>query len=430
MTTSGKPNILWIFSDQHRPHAISCYGDENIRTPNLDRLAAEGIRFVNAYSNTPLCTPFRASLYTGKYSTSHGAVSLHVPPHQGQRMLAQELQDCGYYTSHMGKWHVSGGAAPCHFTSPFFRPGWDEWLGWENSNEPWSTEYSTGTFPLPVRTLDGYQTDALTDLTVEWIRRQPEDRPWFHVVSVEPPHAPHTAPERFMEMFRDKELKLRPNVPQDHPQLEQFKQVLRAYYAQIANLDWNIGKILQALEEAGQLDNTIIFYFSDHGDLMGSHGRSGKCRPEVESSQIPLIIRYPGAIPAGTVSEALVSGVDMLPTLLGMVGAPVPAYAEGADLSATVTGLKEQGADSVLLQFEKTYWDISPKDTYRTLVKDDWFYTYYLLDGPAQLFHMKEDPYQMNNLISDPSYAAVREQMHQALAAKLDEIDDDFFGRC
>lgn len=352
---STLPNILWIFSDQHRSQSIGCYGAEDIETPNLDRLAAEGIRFVNAYSNTPLCTPFRASLYTGKYITNHGAVSLHVPPHPGQRMLAQVLHDFGYHTSHMGKWHLSGGAAPCHFTSPYFRPGWDDWLGWENSNEPWETRYSTGTFPLPVQTLEGYQTDALTDLTIDWLRRQPQDRPWFHVLSVEPPHLPHTAPERFMEMYRDKELQLRPNVPLDHPDLERFKQTMRAYYAQISNLDWNIGRILHALEEEGQLDNTMIFYFSDHGELMGSHGRTGKSRPEVESSKIPLMIRYPKKIEAGQVSEALISGVDLMPTLLGMIGAPIPDQVDGSDLSQTVFGERADGTKMCCCSMRKHF---------------------------------------------------------------------------
>ncbi|WP_164821309.1 sulfatase-like hydrolase/transferase [Paenibacillus koleovorans] len=425
-----KPNILWIFSDQHRPHAISCYGDKNIRTPNMDRLAEEGIRFNCAYSNTPICSPFRASLYTGKYITSHGVVSLHVPPNPGQRMLAQELQDYGYHTSHMGKWHISGGAAPSHFVSPYFRPGWNDWLGFECSNRPWETMYSTGTAPTPHKTMKGFQTDVLTDFTVDWIHsRAGNPTPWFHVVSIEPPHPPHTAPEPYMEMFRDRELTLRPNVPLDHPELEQWKDYLRAYYAQIANLDHNIGRMLNALEETGQLDNTILFYFADHGDMMGSHGKRGKTQPEVESSQIPLLIRYPKQIPAGQVSDGLISGVDLMPTLLGLIGAPIPSYVEGSDLSETVRGLQAEGAKSVVLQFEKNFWAEDPVKTFRTLVEAEWFYTVYLLKGPTQLFHMKEDPYQMNNLIDDPAYAEVKARMDAALRERLSELGDDFFLR-
>jgi arylsulfatase A-like enzyme len=259
-------------------------------------------------------------------------------------------------------------------------------------------------------------------------------RPWFHVVSIEPPHNPHTAPERFMKMFEDKELKLRPNVPAVHPQREQFIEKLRGYYAQIANLDHNIGRILQALEETGQLDNTIVFYFSDHGDLAGSHGRVQKSRPEYESSRIPLIIRYPRLVPQGEVSDALISGVDLLPTLLGLLGLcganiAIPEDVEGEDLSGAVTGTKEEGAASVLLQYEQHNLVHNPRTAFRSLIQGDWFYTYYLTEGPSQLFHRHDDPYQMNNLIHMPQYGEVRRQMHKALSDRLDKLHDDFLHR-
>ena len=130
------PNILWIFSDQHRACAMGCAGDPNIETPNLDNLASDGTRFSNAYSTCPLCSPFRATLYTGQYIHRHGVISLFRPllPNVGKQ-LPEALQAGGYRTSHMGKWHLSGGDCPCHYVSPFFRPGWDDWAGWENSND-------------------------------------------------------------------------------------------------------------------------------------------------------------------------------------------------------------------------------------------------------------------------------------------------------
>jgi arylsulfatase A-like enzyme len=429
MSTDRKPNILWIFSDQHRAHALGCYGDDNIQTPNLDRLATEGMRFTRAYANTPLCAPSRATLYTGKYATSHGVVSLHIPLLPGHRTLPEVLREYGYHTSHMGKWHLSGGAAPCAFVSPFFRPGWNDWCGWENSNRPWETQYTTGDNPRPLKTLPGYQTDALTDLTVEWIRNQPADRPWFHVVSLEPPHPPHTAPEKYEAMFRDKPLKLRPNVPETHPNRDRFIADLRRYYAQIANLDDNVGRIVEALEQTGQLDDTIIFYFSDHGELMGSHGMTGKGRPEEESVNIPLIIRYPKRVPRGKVSHAYISMVDMMPTLLGMIGADIPEGVEGADLSDTVFGRREEGADAVLLQHEHTFFTPTPKSAFRSILTNDWSYTCFLVEGPSQLFNLHEDPYQMRNLIREPGFAEVREELHAKLAAKLKELGDDFLQR-
>jgi arylsulfatase A-like enzyme len=247
-----RPNILWIFSDQHRGQALGCAGDVNVRTPNLDRLAADGIRFSNAYSNTPICAPFRASLYTGKRITSHGVNSLFVPLLPGHRVLPQELHDAGYLTAHYGKWHLSGGDCPSHFVSPYFRPGWDDWLGWENSNRPWMTEYSSGNLPVPIRRLHGYQTDAMVDLSIEWLHRHAADAPWFHVLSIEPPHPPNTAPERTMARVRDRDIRLRPNVPADSPDVDTYIMAIRAYYAQIENLDENVGRLLDALEQTGQ----------------------------------------------------------------------------------------------------------------------------------------------------------------------------------
>jgi arylsulfatase A-like enzyme len=424
-----KPNILWIFSDQHRAAASGCYGDPNIDTPHLDRLAVEGVRFTNAYANTPICAPFRACLYTGQYITTNRVISLHRPLLSPQPVLPEILQANGYHTSHMGKWHLSGGAAPSHFASPFFRPGWDDWLGWENSNDPMATEFARGSHPLPRRTLNGYQTDALTDHTITWLNQQPPDRPWFHVVSIEPPHPPNIAPEPYMALFRDKPLEYRPNFAHDHPERDKFEAVLRGYYAQIKNLDDNIGRILAALEDTGQLDNTIIFYFSDHGDMMGSHGRMHKSRPEQESANIPLIVRYPARIPQGMVSDALISSVDFAPTLLGLLEMPVPESMEGQDLSATLRGKRTDGAEMVLLQYENSFFAETPETKFRAVRAGHWLYTVFFITGPAQLFDLDADPYQLHNLIDSPDHSAVRQQLHDQLAAKLDTLKDDFFAR-
>ncbi|MEW6356500.1 MAG: sulfatase [Planctomycetota bacterium] len=434
-----QPNILWIFSDQHRAHAIGCYGDPNIETPNLDRLAREGIRFTNAYSNTPLCSPFRASLYTGQYISTHGVISLFRPllPEK-QPELAEALRRNGYHTSHMGKWHLSGGDCPCHFVSPYFRPGWDDWLGWENSNDFLNTTYSIGDHPHPVRRLEGYQTDALTDLTVEWLREHADSGPWFHVMSIEPPHGampqlypdnPNFAPEPYMAMFRGKPLQYRPNFASNHPRRAEFERNLRGYYAQIKNLDDNIGRVIQVLEETHQLDNTVIFYFSDHGDLMGSHGMLHKCRPEEESSNIPLIVRYPVRIPANTVSDALISAVDIMPTLLGFLGIPVPEGVEGQDLSPVLEGRRGKGAELVLMQFESAFFPETPQTAFRAIRTGHWLYSFFLTRGPAQLFNMQNDPYQQANLISSPEAGGIRGELHRMMEAKVAEFGDDFLER-
>ncbi len=420
-----RPNILWIFSDQHRGQALGCAGDPNVSTPNLDRLAADGIRFSNAYSNTPICAPFRASLYTGKRITSHGVNSLFVPLLPEHRVLPQELRDAGYHTAHYGKWHLSGGDCPSHFVSPYFRPGWDDWLGWENSNRPWGTEYSTGNLPMPIERLNGYQTDAMVDLSIEWLARREPDAPWFHVLSIEPPHPPYTAPECNMARVRDRDIRLRPNVPVDRPDVDQRVSTLRAYYAQIENLDENVGRLLDALDKTGQASNTIVCYFSDHGDFMGSHGRVDKTRPELESSTIPLIVRYPGTVPSGVTSDALICGLDIMPTTLGLAGIAVPEYVEGIDMSPVARGETDALRDSVLLQYDQSFFGTPrPWETFRSYVTTRWMYSRFLVRDQSHLYDLESDPYQLTNLIDDPGYAETVADLDRLLTAELTRISD------
>jgi len=418
-----QPNVLFLFSDQHRPHAMGCAGDPNVRTPNLDRLAAEGMRFTRAYANTPLCSPFRATLFTGQYATTHGVISLHRPLLPGPPQLPEILRDAGWHTAYMGKWHLAGGAGPQRFVSPYFRPGWNEWVGWENSNRPFATEYTEGDRPNRAGTLPGYQTDALADRAVEWLARQPADRPWFLTWSVEPPHDPNQAPPEYMERVRERPLTLRPNVNTEDPAWAQGEARLRGYYAQVENLDHNIGRLLATLEAAGQLDRTIILYFADHGDLLGSHGRHGKSRPEEESSGMPLIVSYPGTVPAGGATDALASCVDLMPTLLGLLGLPVPARVDGVDLSGVLRGSRAQGRDEVILQYESTFFPAEPEQRFRSLITAEWSYTVYFA-GPEMLFHLPSDPYQMNDRAADPASAAVLRDLRARLAQALEDIHD------
>lgn len=424
------PNILFIFSDQHSAHTMSCAGDPNIITPHLDYLAAEGIRFTNAYANTPLCSPCRATLYTGQYITTHSVTSLHRPLLPRQPELAWLLREHGYYTSHMGKWHLSGGAGPNHFVSPYFRPGWDDWRGWENSNEPFATTYSEGDLPQPIRTMQGYQTDELTDWTLQWLDEHRDGKPWFHVISLEPPHPPNVAPEHDFQLFAERELIFRPNVPREHPDFPQYEKHLRGYYAQIANLDRNIGRVLDKLRATGQEDNTMIWYFSDHGDFMGSHGRMQKSRPEEESSRIPLIIRWPRLEAHGRVSDALISVVDFMPTLLGALGLPIPTTVEGQDLSHCLRDSTATGANSVLLQYESTFFPSTPEQIYRGLRCGPWKLVRWLTPGRDQLFNLDEDPYEMNNRIYENDTEDVQAELNAMLCAVLEHVGDDFILRC
>jgi arylsulfatase A-like enzyme len=424
---SKRPNILFIFSDQHRAQAMSCAGDQNVFTPNIDRLASEGVRFTNAYSSSPMCAPARACLYTGQYITTHGVNCLFKPLLPRQPVLAEVLREAGYHTSHMGKWHLSGGDCPSHFVSPYFRPGWDDWMGWENSNRFFATEYGVGPMPMPIVTMDGYQTDVITDMTIDWIRNREAESPWFHVMSFEPPHPPYQAPDRYMEMMEEREIVFRPNVPHDRRGVD-LKRSLRGYYAQIRNMDDNIGRILDMLDETGRRDDTIVVYFSDHGSMLGSHGRMHKEVPEEESSNIPLIFRCPGTVASDRVSDALIGIVDIMPSLLGLVSVPVPETVEGSDLSALIAGDTDEGPESLLIQFDRAFFDYNENHdlTTRTIRTGPWKYTLHYEAERSRMFDLESDPYELTNLIASPEHASVRADLHARLARELESIGDPF----
>ena len=424
-----RPNILFLFSDQHRAAAMSCAGDPNVQTPTLDQLAAEGVRFTNAYANSPMCAPFRASLYTGQYINNHGVNCLFKPLLTEHPVLPELLQAHGYHTSHMGKWHLSGGDCPSHFVSPYFRPGWDDWMGWENSNRPFQTEYSCGDMPLPIYQMDGYQTDVISDMTIDWIKNYSGNKPWFHVMSFEPPHPPFEAPPAYMERFADADIIFRDNVDRDSPKIEHYRRSLRAYYAQITNMDDNIARIIQCLKDTQQIDNTIICYFSDHGEMHGSHDRMHKEVPEQESSNIPFIVRYPPAVKAGLVNEAFISVVDFMPSLCGLLDIPVPDYVDGEDLSRCFDGSDRNGSEIILHQFDRPFFSFEEHHElhYRGIRFGDWKYIVHYHRERSRLFNLKDDPYEMHNRIQDPDCAEIIQDLEQRLRLKLDAIGDDFF---
>ncbi len=442
-------NILWLFSDEHRGQALSCCGDSNIETTHLDALAAQGTLFTNTYSVSPLCAPFRASLYTGQYIHQHGVGCLHRPIPRDGCVLPERMQQSGYHTIHIGKWHLSGGAAPCHFVAPCFRAGWDEWFGWENSNRPFETTYTTGAAPHPIQ-LKGYQTDACTDLALDFLEKaqataadettatakttgsaettattKAAEKPWFMVLSVEPPHDPHIAPPDYMAQFAEREIRFRPNVPEQWKTQENIAKA-RGYYAQIKNLDDNIGRILAKLKETGQDENTIIFYFSDHGDYMGSQGRSAKFFAQEESAKIPLIIRHPDAGKQGVVNKSFISSLDITATTLAFANAAPTTLMQGQSLAPLLCDARAKLHEDILIALDSFFDDGDPFYNYRALRTEEYLYVNAPLQERCMLYDMQADPYQLNNLYGKPTHKEKQDVLHQKLAARLAEIKDDY----
>ena len=429
---TGRPNLLWLFCDQLRYHALACNGDRNVPTPNLDRLAAGGVRCTHAVSHYPVCMPFRAGLVTGQYAHVHGlrVQGDLLPPRR--RTIAHAFRHAGYRTSWVGKWHLAGERGAHHFggwqgqdfwVDPKLRGGFEDWYGFNVANNYYRTYYCHGDEIEPIA-LDGYQTDALTDLSLRYLSEfaGTSQQPWFHCLSVEAPHHGigrdgrdgQPAPPEYEARFAPAGVELRGNVP---PHLERKARAkLAGYYAMIANLDHNVGRVLDWLEENDLAKSTLVAFFSDHGELAGSHGHFGKYRPYDESIRIPLLLRLPGTLPAGTVYQDVVSGIDLFATCAGLCGVPLFAGQQGFDHSPALLGDAGAVRDAALVQWlgpSRSAWD----DGYPYRAIRTRRYTYCV--GPDEpfrlLFDNDEDELQLSNLFGRRSEAALQAQLHRRL---------------
>jgi len=438
--------MLWIMADQLRYQALACNGDPNARTPNIDRLAAEGTICQTAVSQCPVCMPFRGGLVTGQYGHING-LRVHgdlLSP--DRRTIAHTCRAAEYRTSYVGKLHLAStnsnwSTGEEFWVHPRMRAGFEEFSGFDISNHYYNTHYCTGDLVRGIR-IEGHQTDGLTDITLEYLaeRAAAPAQPWFHVVSYEAPHPGRgngtnrfpsfPAPPRFEEMFDPKTLQLRPNVPDADDTAVRDKTA--GYYAMIAHLDHNVGRILDFLESSGQLDNTLVVFLADHGEMLDSHGRFNKEVTYDEAIRIPLIFRLPGAVPPGQRYDGVVSGIDIYPTCAGLCGLDVPTDVQGLDLSASLGGGDGPQRRAALVQWlGKTLygWGDYPYRAVRTER-----YTYCVSSPEVNeangghfrlLFDNASDPYQMDNLFARPEAADLQRDLHRLLVGAITDSREE-----
>jgi len=321
-------NVLVILSDQLRRDALGCYGNPDVHTPNIDRLAERGIRFTRACSTYPICVPFRFTLMTGQAAHSRLVPGIEWRMSPAEYTLADAFNAADYHTAYVGKWHLYGdhtvdwaesnrksALTPVPRT---YQGRWQKWLGFELRNDPFNTFYSEDDDPTMKR-IDGYQTDGLFNLTMQhlrsgWNRAQP----FCCVLSVEPPHFPLDAPAADIERWRERPITVSPSFGRrvsdplyshgkDFSEEETAKTLeqWRTYYAMVENLDQNVGRMITFLEDEGLAESTIIVFVSDHGDNGGCHGLKmlSKMWPYESSCAIPLLVMDPRqARCAGTIS--------------------------------------------------------------------------------------------------------------------------------
>jgi arylsulfatase A-like enzyme len=433
-----QPNIIWLFSDQHRAQATGYAGDPNVATPNLDRMAAEGIVFTGAVAGFPLCCPFRGSLLTSRYP--HECIPCHeYPMPHDQSTVAHAFKAGGYRTSYFGKWHVDGfnetieNRGAMHIVPPERRGGFDEWLGYENNNAQWDSWVHGGEGESAVHyRLPGYETDALTDIFVKHLTEQSQepDKPFFSVLSVQPPHNPYVAPAEWMAQHTPAGVELRPNVPHVPRVENKARRGLAGYYAQIENLDWNIGRIRTALAETGLAENTYIIYMSDHGNLLGSQGQFQKTAPWAESINIPFIVTGPSVYGYHRgENDVPLNHVDIAPTSLGLAGIDTPEWMSGSDYSGLYRMDRPAPveADSAYLQMCMSVPHPNSIDRpWRGIVtRDGWKYAC-LEHQPWMLYNLNEDPYEQSNLAYDMGFNEHRRRLHERLRQWIADTGDSF----
>ena len=417
-----RPNIVFVMADQWRAQATGYAGDPNVKTPNLDRLATQGINMVNAVSGCPLCTPYRGTLFTGQYPLKTGLFINDVPLNPKGATLGETFRSAGYSTAYIGKWHVNGGARSAYIP-PERRFGFETFKVLECTHDYNNSRYYDGNDPT-LRTWKGYDAIAQTDAAIDCIKNRKPGQPLLLMLSWGAPHDPYdTAPQKYHDLYSAEKIKLRPNVPEGAAKVAQG--YLANYYAHCTALDDCMGDLIKALDKEGLAENTIVVFTADHGDMLKSQNQIHKQRPWDESIRVPFLIRYPAKLGhAGKNLNGMFETADIMPTLLGLSGLSIPGSVEGKDFSKYLLG---QGTDpSGGAAVVASYQPIADWSTEYRGVRTPRYTYAKKLDGPWLLFDNEKDPYQLTNLIGKPEAAEIQKQLDAELAQRLKERGDQF----
>ncbi|WP_411966173.1 sulfatase-like hydrolase/transferase [Haloferax sp. YSMS24] len=443
-------NVLLILSDEHRPDALGCANHPHVKTPNLDRLASEGVRFTDAYCSSPLCVPSRASFATGRYVHETGYWDNAAPYDGTPPSWGHHLTEYGIDHTTIGKLH--------------FKPDVDD--GFDDqvlaSHMRHLDTFGLYRDPPPVRPAgrdrikragpvpDGdawYNADSPDDVcdenrferAVEWIERRGEsddEDPW--VLSVNPliPHFPLEVEQSYYDLYPESDMDIPVDYPAaDHqPSLDQLRnhfdgsgldeETLRktrsAYYGLVTALDDYVGELLDALMRTGQDEETLVIYTSDHGEILGDHELWWKCCMYEQSAGIPLIVRGTDVVEGRTVEQP-VSLLDVLPTMTDALGiAPDPSW-RGTSLLPIAKGQREPHAGRPVFS---EYHGHGVSRGFYMIRKGPYKYVHYL-HGPDQLFDVKDDPDEMQNLAKNPNYSQVRDSLETSLHTIVDPVEAD-----
>lgn len=426
---AAHPNIVFVLADQWRASATGYAGDPNVKTPNLDRLAGESINFHNAISVCPVCTPHRAALLTGRYPTSTGMFmnDLHLP--DDELCMAEILQQAGYETGYIGKWHLDG-RGRFAYIPPERRQGFEYWKAAECDHNYPHSHYYTGTSDV-IQYWQGYDAFAQTKDAQQYLRdRAKTDQPFALFVAYGAPHFPHeTAPEEYKAMYPPHKIKLPPNVPAN---LQDFaRKEGQGYYGHCTALDKCVGNLMRTLEDTGLAENTILVFTSDHGEMLGSHGFPPffKQVPWDESARVPFLLRYPSELGRrGRLTKSPIGTVDILPTMLGLANVPIPKSIEGDSLASMIREERWEEDRTALYMLPSPFSGAKNEPEYRAIRTNRHTYVR-TLKGASLLFDDENDPYQMNNLIGQSGSRGLQGEMDSRLQKMLKRSGDEFHPR-
>ena len=426
-----RPNVLYLFSDEHRRQSMSFTEMPELETPNMAAMAAQGAEFTHAISNYPVCSPHRAILMTGRWPHQQGVVDNNIALSPEQPALGKIFKAAGYRTGYIGKWHLGGTRAESF--------GFDTSLIWTRTGVHYDKSEYHPADGKPVCP-KGYNATLMTDQALDFIRESKDSaNPFFLMVSWNPPHARFTdAPEDKKALYPEGSLPYRPNVNLEHKGLsDEAPGIARqndwpnyqGYHAHITAIDEELGRMLKALDEMKLAEDTIVIYTSDHGSMFGSHGVGSKRQPYEESIRVPFLLRWPGVVPAGLKNESLFGSMDIMPTLCGLAGIKIPRTCQGQDFSAAFLG--GEGPDpefQFIMHISKenaSGGNTHPAPIFRGVRTKR--YTYAVKpSGEGFLFDNDKDPYQLTNLFDEPDARELRKQLETLTKQCLKEAEDPF----